>query len=180
MPTGVKATVVVPGFTGLTPFETGVLSLGASIVVFFEAFKAAGLLLYVIAALAIRFFETALVALADAGTADPRTVASRTFRNTGSEFTTIPRAFALFDRFCGERNESTCCPMIWDWVARAAVSNFNSEILYTAPSQSELTKRLRSATPVRPLSNLRTMVFESRSLIELTFVLVLTAVLLTG
>jgi hypothetical protein len=87
------------------------------------------LLFTVIAALAIRFFETAIELSTEAGTAEPRTLASRTFRNTGFEFTIMPKAFALLARFCGERRESTCWLTTWVWVARASASFFNEEIV---------------------------------------------------
>jgi hypothetical protein len=69
MPTEVNATLLAPEFGCLTLGTGAVFRVGASIVVLFTPRSAEGLLLYVIAAFAIRFAETALVLSADAGTA---------------------------------------------------------------------------------------------------------------
>jgi hypothetical protein len=108
MPTEVKGTLGALGLVVLTLCETEVFSFGASIFVALALDNLETLLFTVIAALAIRFFETAIELSTEAGTAEPRTLASRTFRKTGFEFTIMPRAFALLARFCGERRESTC------------------------------------------------------------------------
>jgi hypothetical protein len=76
-----------------------VLSVGASTVAALTPANLDTLLFRVIAALAIRFFDIAIELSADAGTAEPRTLASLTFKNTGFEFTIMPRALALLARF---------------------------------------------------------------------------------
>ena len=112
MPTEFKATLLPSRLVVLTLGTVLAFSEGASILetVFFP--KLLMSLLTVIAAFAIRLVDTPLVAVTDAGIADPSTLASRTFRNTGFELTIIPSDFALFERFCGDLKESTCCPMI--------------------------------------------------------------------
>ena len=113
----------------MTLLVVEVFSVGASIVAVLVLVNLETLLLTVIAALAIRFFETAIELSTEAGTAEPKTFASFTFKKTGFEFTIMPRALALLARFCGERSESTCWLTTWVWVARASVSFFKVEIV---------------------------------------------------
>lgn len=108
MPTGVKATLVPSRFPVLTLEARLDFVTGASILDSVFLPKLVMSLFTVIAAFAIRFVDTPLEALTDAGMAEPRTLASRTFRKTGFEFTIMPRDLALLDRFCGDRSESTC------------------------------------------------------------------------
>jgi hypothetical protein len=108
MATEFKGTWVVVAVLLLTLEAAGLFRVGASIFVVFELANLETLLFTVIAALAIKFFETAIELSTDAGTAEPKTLASRTFRNTGLEFTIMPSSLALFDKFCGDRRESTC------------------------------------------------------------------------
>ena len=95
----VKGTSVADGLLVLTLSLVEVFRIGASIVAADAPFNLETLLFTVIAAFAIKFFDTAIELSADAGTAEPRTFASLTFKNTGFEFTIMPRALALLARF---------------------------------------------------------------------------------
>jgi hypothetical protein len=99
MPTEFKGTSAAVGLLVLTLSVLEVFRVGASIVAAEAPVNLDTSLFTVIAAFAIKFFETAIELSADAGTAEPRTLASLTFKNTGFEFTTMPRAFALLARF---------------------------------------------------------------------------------
>jgi hypothetical protein len=99
MPTEVKGTSAAVGLLVLTLSGLEVFTMGASIVAVLALVNLERLLFTVIAAFAIKFFDTAIELSADAGTAEPRTLASLTFKNTGFEFTIMPRALALLARF---------------------------------------------------------------------------------
>jgi hypothetical protein len=95
----VKGTSVAVELLVLTLSLVEVFKIGASIVAPDAPVNFETLLFTVIAAFAIKFFDTAIELSADAGTAEPITLASLTFKNTGFEFTIIPRALALLARF---------------------------------------------------------------------------------
>jgi hypothetical protein len=99
MPTEVKGTSAAVGLLVLTLSVLEVFRIGASIVAVLALVNLERLLFTVMAAFAIKFFDTAIELSADAGTAEPRTLASLTFKNTGFEFTIMPRALALLARF---------------------------------------------------------------------------------
>jgi hypothetical protein len=108
MPTEFNGTLTGTELAFLTLWVEELFRVGALILVPLSFSNLETLLLTVNAALAIRFSETAFDVSTEAGTAEPRTLASFTVKKTGFEFTIIPRALALLARFCGDLRESTC------------------------------------------------------------------------